>query len=171
MSTIIRRLGSAARVAKRDPRLAWLAFQCFVLLIVMRGVITLLPLRRISGHLGSPMEETATIDLDDAAMRHSRRVAWCIAKVAAFTPTTSNCYPQGLTARYLLRRRRIPSTIYYGAAFDSAGSDLVTHVWVRVGSFMVTGAPVHRRFAVVSKFADHEWAGRSATDARQASST
>lgn len=170
MSTIIRRLRSAARVARRDPGLAWLAARCFVLLVIMRGVITVLPLRRISRHLGSPMEETTTADLDEGTMRYTRRVAWCISKVAPFTPTTSNCYPQGLTARYLLHRRRIPSTIYYGAAFDRAGSDLVTHVWVRVGSFVVTGAPVHRRFAVVSKFADYGPEGRDAADAIHAAS-
>ena len=154
MSTILQRFASWLRVARRDPALVWLVVRCYVLLIVMRCVITLCSLRRITSGLGEAQSETPTDLLGDDEMRHARRIGWSIRKVSRFTPTTSNCYPQALTARYLLHRRRIPSTVYYGAAFAPTGEQLDTHVWVRVGPLVVTGAPAHRRFAVVSAFAD-----------------
>lgn len=112
------------------------------------------PLRRIARHLGTPMRETPLDPLDDDSMRQARRIAWSIRKVGPYTFTTSNCYPQALTARCLLHRRRIPSTIYYGAAFDPNGEELETHVWVRVGPLIVTGGEAHARYAVMSTFAD-----------------
>jgi hypothetical protein len=81
-----------------------------------------------------------------------RRVRQAILIAAPLTPTNSNCYPQALTAHALLRLSRLPSTFYYGAAFDAEGSGLDTHVWVRCGPYVVTGAPEHRRYAALAAF-------------------
>jgi hypothetical protein len=50
----------------------------------------------------------------------------------------------------MLRRRGIHSTLYLGVD-RATGFD--AHAWVRVGRVIVTGAPEHRRFSVVSTFA------------------
>jgi hypothetical protein len=148
------RLRSVGRVAWRDPQLSWLAFRVYLLLILSRAVIELLPLRRITKHLGSPMVETPSDQLGPDTSRYVRRVAWCIRKLSPHTPTESNCYPQALTARLLLHRKGIPSTVYYGAAFEAGRSGLETHVWVRCGPLIVTGGGVGRRFKPLSYFAD-----------------
>lgn len=155
MSGRATRLRSAAGATRRDPRLALLAVRCYLFLIVMRGAIRALELRRIGRFLGEHLRETPRDEgVDEAQLRYARRVALCIRKVAPHTPTNSNCYPQALTAHWLLHRRGIPSTFYYGAAIRPGDGGLETHVWVRCARFIVTGAPVHRAFAVVSTYAD-----------------
>jgi hypothetical protein len=151
---MLRRLFSVVRVGRRDPQLVTLALRVYVLLVLFRAVITLLPLRRITRYLGRPMVETATDDLDDERARYVRRVAWTIRKLSPHTPTESNCYPQGLTARWLLHRKGIPSTLYYGAAFEPGGAALETHVWVRCGPMIVTGGGTGRRFQPLTYYAD-----------------
>ena len=151
---MIRRLSSLLRVARRDPRLAFLALQVYVLLIGARGIITAFPLRRITAHLGTPQAETSSLGLLDHQLRYAHRVGWAIAKLSSHTPTTSNCYPQALTARWLLHRRGIPSTVYYGAAFQSGRSALAAHVWVRCGPLTVTGGAVGQRLQALTSFAD-----------------
>lgn len=154
MSRMLRALRSAGAVARRDPALVWLAVRAFVLLVLMRGVITVFPLRWITRRLGEPQAETADAELPPSQARDARRIAWVIHRLSPVTPTTSNCYPQGLAARWLLRRHGIPSTLYYGAAFDEA-DQLEAHVWVRAGAQFVTGGGVSRRFAPLTYYADH----------------
>ena len=130
---MLRRLLSLFRVTRRDPNLTYLALRVYLLLIVSRGVITAFPLRRITRHLGIPMAETPIEELPFDEGRYARRVRWCISKLSPHTPTESNCYPQALTARWLLRRRGIPTTLYYGAAFEPGRPALQAHVWLRSG--------------------------------------
>lgn len=113
------------------------------------------PLRWITGRLGTPMQETPTEGVPADQLRYARRVNWAIHRVSPRTPTESNCYPQALAARWLLRRKRIPTTVYYGAAFDEGGSALEAHVWLRCGDLIVTGGGPHRRrFAPLTWYAD-----------------
>jgi hypothetical protein len=100
------------------------------------------------------MEETPTLGVPADQLRYARRVGWAIRRAAPRTPTNSNCYPQALTAWWLLHRKRIPTTFYYGAAFDDDRSALEAHVWLRCGGLIVTGGGPHRRFAPLTWFAD-----------------
>jgi hypothetical protein len=53
---------------------------------------------------------------------------------------------QGLAAQLMLRRRAIPSVLYYGLAQDDR-SGLHAHVWVRAGDFDVIGGEIASSFA------------------------
>jgi hypothetical protein len=161
MSGILRRLLSLGRVVRRDPAFAALTCVAWVMLVIARAVISLFPLRRISAHLGDYMRETVPDQVPVEDHRRIRRIRRAIRKAVPHTPTNSNCYPQALTATVLLRLARVPSTMYYGAAIESGGSGLETHVgtalethvWVRSGPFFVTGAPAHLGFATVATYA------------------
>jgi hypothetical protein len=61
------------------------------------------------------------------------------------------CFQQGLAAQLMLRRRDIPSVLYYGAAQDDR-SGLNAHVWVRDGDIDVIGVEISYRFAVLATF-------------------
>jgi hypothetical protein len=150
----LNRLRSLARIIFRDPRLMGLGLYTYALLIIMRGVIIVIPMRRITRYLGTPMQETPADAVSAAQLREAHRVSWVLDKLAPRTPTNSNCYPRALTARWLLHRMKIPSTVYYGAAFDPAGMWLEAHVWVRCGPSIVSGASAGRRFRPLSFFAD-----------------
>jgi Transglutaminase-like superfamily len=50
----------------------------------------------------------------------------------------------------MLRRRGIPSVLYYGAAQDRSG--LISHVWLRHGDVDVIGGATAHRFAILATF-------------------
>jgi len=150
----IRRPGEVARAFARRGSRKLMMMRIYVLLVVMRGVIRAFSLQRISARLGAPMAETPTAGVSDEQLRYARSVGRAIDKAAPRTPTNSNCYPQALTAWWLLHRKRIPTTFYYGAAFDEDGTALEAHVWLRCGPLVVTGGRQRRRFAPLTWFAD-----------------
>lgn len=143
----------ARSVARRGTRMLFL-IRVYVLLIAMRGVIRVLSLESITARLGTPMFETARDDVSEDQIRYARRVGWAVGRAAPLTPTDSNCYPQALTAWWLLHRKEISTTFYYGAAFDEDGTALEGHVWLRCGPVIVTGDGGHRR-----RFAPLTWYG------------
>lgn len=57
---------------------------------------------------------------------------------AARTPWQSDCYPQALTARVLLRAARVPHSVTFGVRRDDAG-ELRAHAWVAAADVAVTG--------------------------------
>ena len=143
--------GLARRVSRRVSR--WLLMmRVYLLLIVTRGVVRTFSLETITARLGTPQVETPIDGVPDEQLAYARRVGLTIGKAAPTTPTNSNCYPQALTAWWLLHRRHIPTTIYYGAAFDEDGTALEAHVWLRCGHLIVTGGGGHRR-----RFAPLTW--------------
>lgn len=152
--SMLQRLSELARgLIGRSARLVFM-LRVYALLLVMRGVISALTLRRITAHLGTPMTETPREGLPEEQLRYAQRVGRAIRRAAPRTPTNSNCYPQALTGWWLLHRKGIPTTFYYGAAFDEDGTRLQAHVWLRCGPLVVTGGEQRRRFAPLSWFAD-----------------
>jgi len=93
----------------------------------------------------------------------ARRIGWAVRAVSNYTPWQSNCFPQALTAKILLRNREIPSTLYMGAAFrkgeaekgeppSSFDSQLTGHVWLRCGSEYITGGDAREEYGAVVAF-------------------
>jgi Transglutaminase-like superfamily len=150
----IPRRSDLARAIRRRSASMFLMLRVYVLLIFMRGVISILSLGSITARLGVPMQETPKDGVREDQLRYARRVGWAIRGAARRTPTNSNCYPQALTAWWLLHRKHIPTTFYYGAAFEEDGTALQAHVWVRCGPLVVTGGGQGRRFAPLTWFAD-----------------
>jgi hypothetical protein len=135
----------------------WLLFQVFALLGIARLALRVVPFRRLARHLGPLQAETAA----DAPVDHlaqARRVALAIARVSPHTPWESNCFPQALTAKFWLRRRGIPTTLYLGVALNRpsmdhpALPDMEAHAWLRCGPLFVTGGRGHERFTVAACF-------------------
>jgi len=87
---------------------------------------------------------------DQARVIMVRRIRWAIVTVARQVPWCAWCFQQGLAAQLMLRRRGIPSVLYYGAGSDDSG--LSAHVWVRDGDVDVIGGDIAYRFAVLATF-------------------
>jgi len=135
----------------------WLLVQVFFLLGAARLALRVIPFRRLARYLGPLQTET----LPDAPPEHlaqARRIALAIARVSPHTPWTSNCFPQALAAKYWLRRRRIPTTLYLGVALtktaDAPRSEMAAHAWLRCGPLIVTGGRGHECFTVAACFGD-----------------
>ncbi len=93
-----------------------------------------------SGPLASP-------DASAPQVARARAVGRAIGHAAVRTPWTSDCYPQALTARILLRGARVPHTVVFGLRRDDAG-ELRAHAWVTVGSPVGSSAGAGRPVTV-----------------------
>jgi hypothetical protein len=79
------------------------------------------------------------------------RIRWAILACARRVPWRAMCFQQGLAAQIMLRRRGVPSRLYYGVApNDQRG--ISAHVWVRDGDINIIGAEIASRFAPLAAF-------------------
>lgn len=140
------RLVRFARLPLRDQGLL---IEAVVSLALAGMALKTIAFARLAARLGRHMAETPEAELAEA-VAVARRIRWAIETAAQNLPWRPVCFPQAVAATYMLRRRDIASTIYFGV--DPA-RDLDAHAWVRVGRLIVTGAPLERRFTVVSTFA------------------
>lgn len=101
--------------------------------------------------LGGPATPTSVVEPTARDLQRARWVGHVIAAAAARTPWRSDCYPQALTARILLRAARVPHSVVFGVRRDDAGV-LRAHAWVTSGEVGVTGG------------SDERWTGVAAFD-------
>jgi hypothetical protein len=118
----------------------WLAVANFAIAMLPFRYVGLLAARSIT----KPLPPDARLDT-------VRRIRWAIISTAARIPWRARCFQQGLAAQLMLRRRGVPSVLYYGAAQDDR-SELYAHVWVREGEFEVIGGEIANRFVVLATF-------------------
>jgi hypothetical protein len=129
-----------------------LLLEAFVLLGAARLGVLILPFRWLAKSLGQHMTETdaavGTVNLQIARM-----IGWAVRSGANYTPWESVCLPQAVAAKWMLKHRGIPGTLYLGVMKDETKAEKLTaHAWVRCGQIILTGAKGHRRYTVVSTF-------------------
>ncbi|MBX2883993.1 MAG: lasso peptide biosynthesis B2 protein [Granulosicoccus sp.] len=129
-----------------------LLLKVLVLLGATRLAINVLPFSRLERMLGKRMQESER-EISTEEQAYARRIRWAVGIISPYTPWKSNCFPQALTAKILLRRRGISSTLYMGAAFKEEGS-LQGHAWLRCGPYYLTGGDSESRFGAIASFAD-----------------
>ena len=129
-----------------------LLLEAFVFLGVARLGVLILPFRRLAGSLGGHMK-VADANVSPADLRRARMVGGAVRSAANYTPWESVCLPQAVAARWMLKRRRIPATLYLGVAKDLTDpGTLAAHAWVSCGPVILTGAKGHSQYTVVSTF-------------------
>lgn len=131
----------------------WLLAQAYCLLGVTRLAILSLSFRRLARYLG-PLQRETPGDIPAEHLAAARRMAWAIRCAAPYTLWTSNCFPQAITGKILLRRRGIPSTLYLGAAFTEDKTAMEAHAWLRCGPLYVTGGNGQEKYGVVGVFGE-----------------
>lgn len=129
-----------------------LIVQTLVLLGVTRLLINTLTFKRLEPFLGERLVESPQ-EQSLEELSQARRIAWAIRLVSPHTPWESNCFPQAVTAKLLLRRRRIGSTLYLGARFAENKNELMAHAWLRCGPLYLTGGDSSDQFGAIASFA------------------
>jgi len=119
-------------------------------LAIARLAIALLPFRAVGRLAG--IRAAGSLPRD-ARLATIRRVRWAIRAGAKRVPFRAVCFQQALAAQFMLRRRGVPSTLYFGAAPDDARG-LAAHVWVRDGNTDVIGCEEAPRFPILAQFPD-----------------
>jgi len=110
--------------------------------------LRLVPFRRIASKLAdAPL--SASFNPDEVERIRRSIDAW-----RRRLPHPPKCFVCGLTAMWMLRRRKIASTLHYGAA--TIEGKLKAHVWVRSGTFDVIGCENARDYALLASFPSAE---------------
>ncbi len=79
------------------------------------------------------------------------RVAKSIRRTTRYSPWRITCFAKGITAKYLLKRKGIASTLYLGISKEGVNK-LTAHAWLRCGSVIVTGKEEMQRFTKIVFF-------------------
>ena len=124
------------------------------MLVVARLVVWFVPFRRVASHLGDEMAESPA-ETTEKQREVALPIGWAVRTLGRRLPWMSQCLVQAVAATWMLQRRRIPSTLYFGLAKDPE-SHLKAHAWVRSGARILTGAKGHRDYSVVATFAEPE---------------
>jgi hypothetical protein len=122
--------------------------EAIVWLAVARLMIALVPFRQLGVLAARPVRKRPPAH--EARHRMRRQIRWAIITAARRVPWRALCIQQGLAAQFMLRRRGIPSVLYYGAALREG--NLQAHVWVRDGTIDVIGGEVASRYALLARF-------------------
>jgi hypothetical protein len=149
----VKLIAKAISPIKKFFRLPWpdrlLLFEGMLWLAVAGLSIAVLPFRLIGRLAAAPIRRLDP--LPQERLREVKRIRWAIAVVSPWVPWKTVCFQQGLSAQFMLRRRGVPSVLYYGAAMDSRG-ELSAHVWVRDGDVDVIGGETASQYALLTMF-------------------
>ncbi len=114
-----------------------------------RIVIAVLPFRMVFGAAGAIRVSHPAGDERRVAI--VRRIRRAIRACATHAPFRAVCIQQGLAAQIMLRRRGVPSLLYFGAAPDKERG-VVAHVWVCDRDTCVVGGERSSRFTILATF-------------------
>jgi hypothetical protein len=124
--------------------LFWLAWAKLLLLT--------LPFRWIAPRLGRQMSESPD-SLAEADRPLARQVGWAVQAVARYVPLGFVCLPQAMAAKWMLRRRSMPSTLYLGLRHEEKAG-LTAHAWLRAGDNIITGGAARVEHRVIATFGE-----------------
>lgn len=135
---LARKLASARRIPLFA--LVW-ALPTWGLIGLSAAVIALVPFRRITPWLGTPMGAVALKPPIDAAQeRRALLLAHTIDLAGRYALFRADCYPQALTARLLCALWRVPCAVHFGVAIGGDdGAKMRAHAWVCAGNVIVSG--------------------------------
>ena len=143
-----------------------LIIRIVILTAVARAAILIIPFRKLKTYIGE-LNKESTFNISQEEYNIARKIGWAIEKVSDHTPWESKCFVRALTAQYLLKHKKIDSTIYLGVAKEdnllknkntqeiscdkASESKMIAHSWIRCGELYVTGGN-GAGFAIVAKF-------------------
>ncbi|MDD4357378.1 MAG: lasso peptide biosynthesis B2 protein [Smithellaceae bacterium] len=141
-----------AKWRRRSRTERMLLLEASVLLGAARLGVLILPFRWLAKSLGQHMKETDE-SIQPGDLHLARMIGWAVRSGANYTPWESVCLPQAVAAKWMIKRRSIPGTLYLGVMKDETKPEkLAAHAWVKCGQVILTGAKGHRQYTVVSTF-------------------
>ena len=145
---------SIRKFLKRSWRERFLFLEALWQLGVSRFKVLVVPFNRIAPSLGT-QGSIASVTLTSSQVLDSKQIGWAIRAASRRTPWDSNCLTQAITAKRMLQRRGISSTLYLGVRKSKdAPADLEAHAWVKCGDHILTGKHQQQEFTIVSHFGD-----------------
>jgi hypothetical protein len=129
-----RRENKLVRFARLDGADQWLLMRASVWLGVARLRLALTSFHQLSERLSNDAPDTCADPDPDFLLR----VGVAVRAAANNVPWRSDCFPQAIAARMLLKRRGHASTIHLGVEKCGEGS-IAGHAWLTCGDVVVVG--------------------------------
>ena len=124
-------IGKFAQLDRADK---WLFIRAVFWLAIVRIVLLVVPFRRL---FASQTVDSRSVTID-ADPDFFRRVSYAVSAAANHVPWRSDCFPQTIAARMLLKRQGHESIIHVGV--ERVGEDVLNgHAWLTCGDVIVTG--------------------------------
>jgi len=117
--------------------------------VLARLALLCLPFNRLVWFLNRPARQPELEGEERELLR--KTVRWTILRAVQLLPGKTVCFPRGIAAQALLRRRRVSTTLYYGAATHPV-KGLTSHVWVQDGSNGVIGHRVANGYKIIAMY-------------------
>jgi hypothetical protein len=124
----------------------WMLLHATVWLALARLALLVLPFRRLAARLCREM------DKGDGSPdpRLLERIGYAIRTAAANVPWRSDCFPQSIAGRMLLKHYGYASTIHLGV--EKVGDkDVAGHAWLTCGGTVITGGEGLDRYAEIHR--------------------
>jgi hypothetical protein len=126
----------------------------FYRLLMARLAVFIFPFRKIALHLGVHMNETP-MEEQPHYTKKLMQIGQAIRRAGRYTPWKSTCLVQSIAGKIMLKRRKIPSTLYLGVAKEKQEKrKLKAHAWLRSCNIILIGQKGVNlsAFTVVSMF-------------------
>lgn len=133
---------------------AWVAprallAEATVYLLAARVALSILSFQQLTKWFVRPAKPPELIGEERAIAR--QEVSRAIFQVRSKSIIRSTCMHRAIAAQAMLRRRRVSTTLYYGAR-NSVDQGLLTHVWLQDGAQGVVGHFSARGYHVLERF-------------------
>lgn len=133
---------------KRNSVNDYLLFmEAWLYLHLAKLFIIIFPFKRIAALIGNSQVESSREIIEQEIVRNIEVV---ITRGIKYVFFSSKCYDQALATSFMLKRRKIASTIYFGLSKE--GEQLSAHAWVRCGEKIISGRIGYERFTPVAWF-------------------
>ncbi len=133
------------------PRLTrWLFAEAVFTAAYVKITLLFLPFRKVAGWLGTRQVHAAENDSTDN-IDLVKKIRQAVKLCDKYTPWDTECYTRSLTAKIMLRRRKVPSTLYFGFCKDEHNR-LKGHAWLQSAGITVTGFCDFSQYQVHSSF-------------------
>lgn len=152
--SIARKLRTALTLG---PRRQLLIVEASATMLVARVSLAIFPFRRVAKGFGAfvpptdPRAVARAQGIGEQQARVAKAVGWAVRTSAPWMPFRSVCLQQAMAAQIMLRRRRIPSVMHFGAAKGDQ-KPIDAHAWLDAAGVKVTGYPVAPTMAELGCF-------------------
>ena len=109
-----------------------------------------LPFKKVAGWLGTSRQVRAD-SISAGQPDLVKNIRFAIKICDKYTPWPTECYTRALTAKIMLKRRQMASTLYFGFCKDDTGQ-LKGHAWLQCSGLIVTGFCDFSKYEVHSSF-------------------
>jgi hypothetical protein len=123
-----------------------LFFEAFITGFKIRIKILFCRFSKYSSDFGKASQYSININDDDIHI--SREIVISIKRASNISPFRYKCMEQALTAKKMLFRRGIVSTVFFGV--NKPGEKMSAHAWLKAGEMFVIGEKNHELFTIVA---------------------